>query len=40
MIPDKCGVRNKNGAVFQINERDNEAQFGEFQSQFKFYHQK
>lgn len=27
--PDKCGVRNKNGAVFKVTDRDNEAQFGE-----------
>lgn len=26
---DKCGVRNKNGAFFNVKERDNEAQFGE-----------
>lgn len=29
-IPDKCGVRNKNGAVFNLIERENESQFGEF----------
>lgn len=29
-ISAKCGVRNKNGAVFQVTDRDNEAQFGKF----------
>lgn len=28
--PDMGGVRNKNGLVFSIIERENEAQFGEF----------
>lgn len=28
--PDKCGVRNKKGVSFNLIERDNEAQFGEF----------
>lgn len=35
-IPDRCGIRNKNGAVFEVNERDNEAQFGEFRFFSKF----
>lgn len=35
-IPDKCGVRNKNGAIFEVNERDNEAQFGELLTPIKF----
>lgn len=26
--PEKCGIRNKNGAGFNLIERDNEAQFG------------
>lgn len=30
VIPEKCGVRNKNGAVFEVTERDNESQFGKF----------
>lgn len=29
-ISNKCGVRNKNGAIFQVTDRDNEAQFGKY----------
>lgn len=28
--PEKCGIRNKNGAVFNLIERQNESQFAEF----------
>lgn len=28
--PDRCGVRNINGVAFNLIERDNESQYGEF----------
>lgn len=28
--PEMCGVRNKDGAIFNVVARDNESQFGEF----------
>lgn len=29
-IRTECGVRNKNHRIFNLNEHDNEAQYGEF----------
>lgn len=34
--PEKCGIRNKKGAGFNLIERDNEAQFGKQFNQFFF----
>lgn len=35
--PNKCGVRNNNFFTFNLMERDNEAQFGEFVMESKMH---
>lgn len=35
---DKCGIRNKNGAIFNVIEHDNEAQYGELMMESLWFH--